>query len=295
VGSAETLPQGEVSVSYKVDYTLYEVLSDAEIQAMTESVGAGHVHLDVIRESLLQNFNIAFGVTDTLQLEVGLLGRYRAVAAAEGHTHGDLSYGYHSFGDINGEADTWVSGKFQALSGDSGKLALLAGLKLPTGKTDARSSEDNDLLGLELQPGSGSLDGSFGLAYTLSLGQDLSLDADSRYTVRGSHETFRAGDRFDGGFSLGYRFLRTEDGFSLGGFLETNVVNLNRNQEVEDGVWAEEDNTGGLAVFLSPGLRVSVGKNFSGALSFQVPVVQELNAPQQKTDYKASLAVSTSF
>jgi len=300
VGSAETLPQGEVSISYKVDYTHYEVLSDAEIQALTESVGAGHVHLDVVRESLLQTFHLAFGVTDLLQLEVGLLGRYRAVAVAEGHTHGDLSYGYHTFGDINGETDTWVSGKFQALSGDAGKLALTAGLKLPTGKTDARSQEPPSttnarILDLGLQPGSGSLDGTFGLAYTLPLGEGLSLDADSRYTVRGAHETFRAGDRFDGGLSLGYRLLSTEDAFSLGLFLEANGVVLNRNREEEDGVWEDEDNTGGLVVFASPGLRVSMGKNFSGALSFQVPVMQELNAPQQKTDYKASLSVSTSF
>jgi len=300
--SAETLPQGEVSISYRADYTKYEDLSGAEIEAKTLAIGAAHVHLDVVRESFLQSFGIAFGVTDLLQLEIELLGQYRAVAVAEGHTHGlPDDYGFHSFGDISGQTDTWVTGKLQVLQGEVGKLALIGGVKLPTGRTDARSQEPPSttnarILDLSLQPGSGSFDGSFGLAFTSALGGDLSLDVDSRYTSRGSHESFRAGDRLDAGAALGWRFLRMEDGsFGMGGFLETNLVNLDRNQEEEDGVWEDEDNTGGLTLFVAPGLKATAGKNFSAALSFQVPVVQSLNSEQQKTDYKASVSMSMSF
>jgi hypothetical protein len=73
-------------------------------------------------------------------------------------------------------------------------------------------------------------------------------------------------------------------------------VLLGRNQEeLAPGDWEEEDNTGGTTFFLSPGLRVSAGRGFSVAFTFQLPVVQELNSIQQKTDYKASAVLNGSF
>jgi hypothetical protein len=306
VESAETLPQGEVSFSYRVDYTSFQGIYEQEIQDMTMAIaatGAEHVHLDAARQSVLQTMALSYGIADDLQVSWGFLGTYRAIDMREGHTHSDLSYGYHSFGDINGATDSWVTSKWQALKGEEGKLALVGGVKIPIGTTDARSQEppsptNSRILGLDLQPSTGAIDGTLGLAFTRLFSEQVSLDVDTRYTLRGYYKDFKAGDRLDGGVALAYKLLKNEAGtFSLTPFLEGNAMFLARNQEwdTDEGEWHEEVNTGGLSFFLSPGVKIAAGRNFSVALSFQLPVIQDLNSFQQKIDYKATAAMTASF
>jgi len=306
VESAETLPQGEVSISYRVDFTSFQGIFEKEIKDMTLAIfasGIDHVHLDALRQSVLQTMTVSYGITDNLEVSWGMPGQYRAIDMREGHTHADGSYGYHSFGDIVGTTDSWITGKWQAVKGDWGKAAVLAGIKIPTGTTDARSKEppsstNSRILALDLQPSSGAIDWNLGLSFTRLITDQLSLDADARYTVRGTYSNFRAGDRFDGGIALAYRLIRDEAGsFAIGPFLEGNFTSLAKNQEwdtVEE-VWAEEVFTGGTSFYVSPGLKASAGKNFSLALGVQLPLVQNLNSIQQKIDAKATAALSASF
>lgn len=57
---------------------------------------------------------------------------------------------------------------------------------------------------------------------------------------------------------------------------------------------ATEDNSGGITVFLSPGIRVSLGV-FSSFLSYGIPVVEDQNGKQTDIDKRIVAGISLAF
>jgi hypothetical protein len=47
-----------------------------------------------------------------------------------------------------------------------------------------------------------------------------------------------------------------------------------------------DPNSGGNTLYISPGVRYSGGKNWNTALSFGVPIVNDLNGYQTDADYR---------
>jgi hypothetical protein len=55
-----------------------------------------------------------------------------------------------------------------------------------------------------------------------------------------------------------------------------------------------DPNSGGNTIFLSPGLRLTI-ENWSGFVSFGIPVVTDVNGVQTKSDWRLFTGVAAAF
>jgi hypothetical protein len=161
------------------------------------------------------------------------------------------------------------------------RIAPFVGLELPTGDDDATDAFGR--LPASVQPGSGSWDPFGGVVLTYQT-LDFQIDAQASYSAKTEANDFEFGDvaRLDG--SLQYRLWPRELGAGVPGFLygvlETNLVYQHKDQ-----VGGSDDpNSGGLTVFILPGLQY-VTKRWIVEVGVQVPVVQDLNGTALEKDY----------
>ncbi len=157
------------------------------------------------------------------------------------------------------------------------RLALLAGMKFPTGAD---------------RFGTPSFDPIFGAVGTWAANRH-ELDLDALYTVTTKRHDVEAGDQFR--YDLAYRY-RVWPGRFKGRLLQLNgTLELN-------GQWAGKSRTdgstvaasGGSVLFLSPGAQF-ITKRFILEASVLVPIWQDLNGPQLEDDFTAVLSVRIPF
>ena len=73
------------------------------------------------------------------------------------------------------------------------------------------------------------------------------------------------------------------------------VLELNGEwHDYEDTAGVKELNSGGHVLLLSPGLRIARGA-FSGFASFGIPIVNQMNGLQSKTDYRVFTGIAYAF
>lgn len=193
---------------------------------------------------------------------------------------GGVERGDHGLGDVT------LLGRYQVFQldrpGETFRSQLLGGLKFPTGKDDER-----DILGRlphPLQLGSGSYDPIVAGVFTW---QRLrwQADFDVAYRINTEANDFRFGNTLAHDAAFQYRlspWTLPEQGVPhfVYGVLELN------------GIWAERSefsgskigDSGGYTLFISPGLQY-VTKRWVAEVSVQLPVLQELNGGQLKTDF----------
>jgi len=292
--SGEVLRPNVLTVDFRIDYTQFQHLTESQIQDRTFQVGnPEHAHFDAARNSALETFSLAYGVAEGIQLGFSF-GYYLGNDVREGHLHGDGSYGFHKFGDITGMTDHWITSKFQLMKNESGSLAGVAGIKLPFGDDDevSQNSTNNAPLEASLQPGSGAVDFLLGVAYSRYLTSEITLDASVAYTLRTEANNFKIGDLISVGVATAYRFTESVQVFPQPSvFLELNVRHLFKNWE--DGEYVI--NSGGTALFVSPGFRIAFSERVAWTIAIQIPVVQALNDEQQKTLFKVSTGFTFTF
>ncbi len=161
------------------------------------------------------------------------------------------------------------------------RIAPFVGLELPTGDDDETDAFGR--LPASVQPGSGSWDPFGGVVLSYQT-LDFQIDAQASYAAKTEANDFEFGDvaRLDA--SLQYRLWPRELGAGVPGFLygvlETNLVYQHKNQ-VGGG---DDPNSGGLTVFILPGLQY-VTKRWIVEAGVQVPVVQDLNGTALEKDY----------
>ncbi len=161
------------------------------------------------------------------------------------------------------------------------RIAPFVGLELPTGDDD--ETDTFGRLPASVQPGSGSWDPFGGVVLTYQT-LDFQIDAQASYSAKTEANDFEFGDvaRLDG--SLQYRLWPRELGAGVPGFLygvlETNLVYQDKDQ-VGGG---DDPNSGGLSVFILPGLQY-VTKRWIVEAGIQVPVVQDLGGTALEKDY----------
>jgi len=280
--SGETLRAGRWSFDVRSDWTEFEHFSVAEAEA--EAIA--HDEFDALESSWVNSLALSYGLTDDLQLGVQL-GYYAGSNFIDAEADG-LGGAESATADPSGMTDTWVTAKFRVMHGAGGHLALLGGVKLPTGKDDEKLSNGEELEPSS-QPGTGSVDYQAGLAYSRFLTPRMTLDASGLYTVRTEHDGFEVGDRADLGLALAYRL--TEDVRQPGNwsvFGELNGVWLD--EDVEDGT--SNENSGGETLWLTLGLRDRIDEHFSVSLAPALPVYQDANGDQVETEWRVGLALS---
>jgi len=284
--SGETLKPRKFSIELRTEYTEFESLSSTQVEAKAAKAGG----FDLLERSFLSTVGVSYGVVENFQ--VGLtIGYYNAVNPREAEFDSGTGETEILTFDPDGLTDLWLTGKYRFYRGPIGSLALFGGVKFPTGKFDVENSE-----GERVEPsataGSGSYDGMLGLAFSRFLTSRLTFDISGQYTLRTEADDFKLGDRIDGGVAFAYRF--TEDIQKLpqvSAFGEVNVRHLFKSEE--DG--ERDPNTGGTALFLTPGVRVGFTENFTFTISAPLPVFQDLNGTQLKTSYKVNGALTFTF
>ncbi|HYE34023.1 transporter [Methylocaldum sp.] len=314
--SAITLPASKALVGVTTQYTDYNEFSTSRLIELNERLEGEERHVHSIESLLTTSLIAAYGVTDDITL--GLRFPYvwrnnvREVPHHDEEEHHDDEEGageeaphVQNLGDPNGIGDTTFFGQWRFFNTEDNltHVALLGAVKMPTGRTDrvtARNEEgEREIQDVHFQPGSGSWDGSLGLAFTQGLG-DFSFDSNVLYTwVTKGDRDVDLGDVFTYNAALSW-----SPGGTLGGGLQassnfnlwTLMVELNgewRDFQTERGL--KDVDEGGHILYVSPGARFAGGENWNLALSFGVPIVTDLNGHQVEPDYRITSRINVTF
>ncbi len=157
------------------------------------------------------------------------------------------------------------------------RVALLAGVKLPTGAD---------------RFGSPTFDPTLGLVATWASNRHQ-LDIDALATLGTKRHGFEAGDRFRYDVAYRYRLWPARFGgrlLQLNGLVELNGAWTGRAHEHGRRV----RDSGGSILFVSPGVQLAA-LTWIAELSFQVPVLQNLHGDQLETDFVAVVSVRVPF
>jgi len=280
--SGETLRAGRFSVSTTSTWTEFESIGEAE--AIQRAIAADE--FDAVGSTWVNEIALAYGITDALQLGIQF-GYYSGSDFIDAEADG-MGGAEAATADPSGLTDTWVTGKWRVMHGASGHLALLAGVKLPTGKDDETLS-NGETLEPSSQPGSGSVDYQAGLAYSRFLTPYVTFDASGVYTIRTAHEGFEVGDRADLGVALAYRLtedVKAPNNWSV--FGELNGIWLDK--DVMLGV--ENENSGSTTVYLALGLRDRITDQLAVSLAPSVPILQDVNGEQVESDWRVGVTLT---
>jgi hypothetical protein len=284
--SGETLKPGKFSIEFREDYTEFDHLSRAEIEAKAAKAGS----IDLLDRSFLHTVSLSYGLVENFQLGLSI-GYYDAVKSREAEYDADTGETEVLTFNPDGVTDLWLTGKYRFYRGPIGQFAVFGGVKFPTGRFDVKNSA-NERVEPSATAGSGSYDGMLGVAYSRFLTSRITLDTSFQYTLRTERDDFRLGDRIDGGLAVAYRLIEDIQKYpQVSFFAEANVRYLFKSEEDGD----PDPNTGGTAFFLTPGVRVAFSPHLSFTLSSPLPVGQDLNGEQLKTSYKINGALTLSF
>jgi len=171
------------------------------------------------------------------------------------------------------------------------RVAPCSGMKMPTGEDNARDAQG--VLPASVQLGSGSWDAFGGVILTW---QTLNYQFDTQFSYQANNETngVEAGDITRLDLSYQHRLLpRTLAGGVpdyLYGVIETNGIYKARNKV--NG--AEDANSGGTQIFISPGLQY-VSKRWMVEALIQIPVTQNLHGTALESDTIIRTSVRFNF
>jgi hypothetical protein len=319
--SATTLDQGQGAAALFFEMVKINAFSDKQLTTFAGQ----HIHAHSVDTIMAPTAVVAYGLTR----DFTIIGRVPIIIRddiREGHhSHGPAGNTVDERGDSVGVGDVTLLGQYRFYNNRSTQteMAVLLGIKFPTGRANL-----TDALGerfeTEFQPGTGSWDGLFGLAYTQRFGL-WSFDANVLYQLssEGAQET-NMGDRFLYNAAISYRLFggtQTPSGRMNAGapFAEPPmyhggpkshhheepaaprgpafdvILELNgewHGRQVIGGV--TDPNSGGNVVYLSPGVRFSMDK-WSAFASVGFPVVNQMYGIQAEPDWRLLTGVAVSF
>lgn len=189
---------------------------------------------------------------------------------------------------ITGLGDARLVARYQMPLGAESRTALgiQAGLKLPTGATDAKNSEGEEAE-RPLQAGTGTTDTILGVYVRQRLdgGWGWFFQA-QRQAALAEHEDFRPGNR-----TMADAGVRYEASNALALMLQVNA----QWRERDLGAMADSENSGGYAYFLSPGAAYAVTRDLLVYGFYQHSLYQYVNGVQLTANSAAVLGASVRF
>ena len=323
--SASPLDKGETAASIAFEWIKFDPLSNAFLA----NFGATHghdVHVHSLSSIMAPAISFGYGLTAdfTISARLPVVVRTDIKEAAHEHDGGTTTGAVEVLGDSAGIGDLTLLGQYRFYNNRASQteLALLLGVKAPTGVTDRRA-DNGEEFDAEFQPGSGSWDGMFGLAATKRIGP-WSFDANVLYILatEGTQNT-DLGDRFLYNAAVSYRLMRAEPALapmklgalpdpmwhrgpgthqhshvhretSTGPSLDL-VLELNgewHDNQVVSGV--KDPNSGGNTLYLAPGLRFSKD-NWSSFVSVGIPIINDQNGIQAEPEVRVVTGLSVTF
>ncbi len=325
--SASTLEAGHGAVAFLAEYIRLGGIGDAQLI----DAASKHIHAHSIRTIESYAASAAYGITDDLMISARFPYVRRTDIREGHHSHGPAGNTIDVRGDAGGIGDITLLGQwrfFRSLQTQT-EMALLAGLKAPSGRTDARDAF-GALFETEFQPGSGSWDGLLGAAFTQRFGP-LSFDANilGVFTGDGAQNT-NLGSRFLFNAAVSYRVIgwapphqhahvhqltspalahspeqhakfpikaprAHTHGPAASAFALDLILELNGEwHDYERTFGVAEVNSGGTTIYLAPGVRASYG-NFSAFATVGVPVYNRLNGIQSEPRLRVFGGVAYAF
>ena len=227
--------------------------------------------------------SVSYGVTDHLTLSASVpfevLHGFRFVEAGV----------VNEANSIVGTGDATFMAKY-ALLADPVELALIAGVKIPTGST-GQLSNTGDLLEPNHQPGTGSWDPLLGVAAGRQY-ERLWLGASVLYriTTEGRHE-------FTPGQSVLFAVKAEYQLIGMGKFPRLyGAVELSEQFTAKDKFSGVKDqDTGGSLIGLGFGLRLRADEHMTIAAMVTIPVYQGLYGEQHKERYELLFGTAYDF
>ena len=289
-----TLPQGSWAVGARLEYVRFDPFSDQDLEAAALAGEDLHSTAQLLSPSL----SVAFGMTGQLTLGLRLPYVLRS-EIREAHLEAGVPE-VHRHGDSDGIGDLTVLGQYRLIDVHGGfAAALLGGVKLPTGESDART-EAGDPFEVEHQPGSGSTDPMVGVALAAPWGKGWSWGSSVLATIatKGTAET-NLGSLVNANLALVVRPGYTHDhgaghddhGMAFDLILEANGEWRDR----MDIAGAKDDNSGGTLIYLAPGMRIGSPGRWSLDGAVGIPLFQDLNGSQHDTRLRVLVGLGHAF
>ncbi len=280
--SGRTLHEGDVSLGVGLKYQNMDRLS---WNSLDQYATDGH---DVDSQDWLLEFSIgtAVGVTDRLTLSASL-----PFLVARGFRESEFdpsgpSITQEEATNIVGLGDMSFLAKYGVLSGTV-DVAVLAGVKMGTGST-REETNGGDRLAPDHQPGTGSWDPIFGVAASHVVDERLTFDASALYqiTTKGRQD-FEAGDLLHLNVKAEYQVT------ALGKWPRVFAdLELNFQWSAKDkGLGHKDQDSGGVLLFLSPGIKARLDSKLTIALSVPIPVYQGLYGVQHEEEFEVLFGI----
>ncbi len=269
----------------------YEYINQDQPRSGSRDVSIGEVpqHHDEVK-TLNRNWfaTLDYGFSNALGVTVIVPWIDRSHEHIHNHRGQPLreSWNFSDVGDVR------VAGRYQRSFEDADAMRLsyvgvIAGLKLPTGKTDV-ANDQGSVAERSLQPGTGTTDitlagyyrqalGASNASWFAQLGAQLPLN---------SHQNYKPGRQML--FDVGGRWEATD---RLGMLLQLNGLWKGE----DSGSEAEPEDSGGRWLYVSPGFTFAAAPNVSVYGFVQIPLYQNVNGVQLVAKRAYSVGASIQF
>lgn len=259
------------------------------------SVGAvPEEHDEVSTINSITAFQLQYGISD--RLDIGFIVPF--IYRNHDHIHHEDGQAQPENWNFSGMGDISVSANYTLISPTMEEelyLGITAGLKLPTGVTNAANSE-GELAEVTLQPGTGSVDGLMGLNFRYPLITVPTLESSKyssipliigvNYKIAGKGtDDYKFGNSLLLTAGTDYRFMNTMS--------VTFQFNLRNQGFADTGTTGEpRENTGGTWMYLSPGLNLDLTNYLSLFGIVQVPVYINVHGLQQASSFNVQFGIT---
>jgi hypothetical protein len=257
------------------------------------SIGAvPEAHDEVSTLNLITAFQLQYGISDRLNVGIVVPFIHRE------HTHIHHDEGEEEKWNFSGFGDITISGNYTLIKPTMDKeiyLGITAGLKIPTGVTDA-VNDNGEAAEVTIQPGTGSYDELIGIDFRYPLVTvptaeknvfstlPLILGLNYKLAGKGTND-YKFGNTLLISAGTAYQITNYAD--------LTFQINL-RNQGYADmGSTGEpRENTGGTWMYISPGLNINLTNNLSLFGIVQLPAYINVHGLQQASPFNTQLGVT---
>jgi hypothetical protein len=305
----DTLDAEHWAAGFRLTYTRPEQRSDAELAALAGQ----HVHAHNTDYNLVGALGVAYGIGHhlTLSAELPYVRRDDLREGTHAHSGGVAVNGVEELGSVAGIGDMSLLAKYRLTKGTGPGLALIGGIKLPTGSTH-KESLDGERLETEHQPGTGSWDPIIGASASAPVGA-VTLTASGLYqfSTEGAQHT-RLGDRLQGGIALSHRFGEPSHEHAES-HNHHHGDELDEHHEAPHSSWDAfvelagewegrqkvdgqvETESGGKWAWVAPGLRYNASSGWSASAAIALPVWQRIRASHPDNRFRLMLSAGRAF
>jgi len=277
--SPRTLSEESFSLDTGFRYQKSETFSD---DRLLDADANGH-DLHSVEWAAEFSLGLAYGVTNHLSVSISL--PFEVLHGFKFVDGGAID----EANSVVGVGDSVFMGKYSLLA-DPVELAVLAGIKIPTGSTNQLANSGTPLEP-EHQPGTGTWDPIIGAAVARQYEQvTIGGSVLYRITSKGRHD-YQPGQQVLAAIKVEHQFLGLGTYPRLYGSLELSELFAAKNKTA--GV--KNQDSGGSIVGVGFGVRIRTDERMTIAATFTIPVYQGLYGEQHKERYEILFGTAYDF